>query len=295
MLYMLYNSTYTNYGGDEMKLFYNKSSKDPIYYAQLGIRNSKKVTTRNVKRFGKHSELLKITDDPLAYVKEEIRKMNEEYRVGRVEHSISTDYNERVEKTAGRKTTFDSCTIHRFLVYSRIMEPLSKYVTKTKSGEESVVEYILDEDKIAEEEKYDGYYAVATNLTDPAKEVLAVSQKRYQIEDCFRIMKTNFDGRPVNHRLPERIRAHFLICYTALLVYWLLEVMLDAQGTHVTPNNLITTLRNMNVANVHDMDYLALYKGSKTLDALTQLTMLPLDRCHYRPKDLNRIIKKILK
>lgn len=51
----------------------------------------------------------------------------------------------------------------------------------------------------------------------------------------------------------------------------------------------------MNVANVHDIDYMSLYKGSKTLDALTQLTMLPLDRCHYRPKDLNRIIKKFLK
>ena len=158
---MLYNMSYIDYGGDGMKLFYNKNSKDPIYYAQLGIRNGKKVTTRNVKRFGKHSELLKITDDPLAYVREEIRKMNEEYRVGRVEHSISTDYNERVEKTddaassstglnigyfflqdlmsglrlkdffkektAGRKMAFDSYTIHRFLIYSRIMEPLSKY------------------------------------------------------------------------------------------------------------------------------------------------------------------------
>lgn len=149
-----------------MKLFYNKNSKDPIYYAQLGIRNGKKVTTKNVKRFGKHSELLKITDDPLAYVKEEILKMNEEFRVGRVEHTISTDYNERVErtddmassstrlnigyfflqnlmsglrfkdffkeKTAGRKMTFDSYTIHRFLIYSRLMEPLSKYAMLDK-------------------------------------------------------------------------------------------------------------------------------------------------------------------
>ena len=82
-----------------MKLFYNKTSKDPIYYAQVGIRNGKKVTTKNVKRFGKHSELLKITDDPLSYVKEEIRKMNEEYRVGKVEYTFSTNYNERVEQT----------------------------------------------------------------------------------------------------------------------------------------------------------------------------------------------------
>lgn len=83
-----------------MKLFYNKNSKDPIYYAQLGVRNGKKVTTKNVRRFGKHSELLEITDDPLAYVKEEIRKMNEEYRVGRVSYNIQADFNERVEKTS---------------------------------------------------------------------------------------------------------------------------------------------------------------------------------------------------
>lgn len=170
-----------------------------------------------------------------------------------------------------------------------------KRTAKTTSGEDVVVEYILDEDKIAKEEKYDGYYAVATNLLDPAKDILAVSNKRYQIEECFRIMKTNFDDRPVNHRLRERIRAHFLICYTALLVYRLLEAQLDEQGTHVTTDNLITTLKNMNVANVHDIEYMALYNGSKTLDALVRLTTLPLDRLHYRPKQLNSMIKKILK
>lgn len=98
----------------------------------------------------------------------------------------------------------------------------------------------------------------------------------------------------MNHRLPERIRAHFLICYTALLVYRLLEARPDDQGTHVTPDHLVTTLKNMNVTNIYDVDYMALYKGSKTLDALTRLTMLPLDRRHYKPKELNRMIKKFL-
>ena len=60
-----------------MKLYYDKRLSDPAYYAQIGIRNGKKVSSKNVKNFGKHSELLKITYDPLAYVKEEIRKMNE--------------------------------------------------------------------------------------------------------------------------------------------------------------------------------------------------------------------------
>ena len=129
-----------------------------------------------------------------------------------------------------------------------------KRISKTGSSEKAEVEYILDESRIAEEEKYDGYYAVATNLSDSAKDILAISRKRYQIEDCFRIMKTSFNGRPVNHRLPERIRAHFLICFTALLVYRLLEVKLDEQHTYVTTNDLITTLKNMNVSNIHDIE-----------------------------------------
>jgi transposase len=169
-----------------------------------------------------------------------------------------------------------------------------KRISKTKSGEKAAIEYKLDEEKIAEEEKYDGYYAVATNLMDPAKDILAVSHKRYQIEDCFRIMKTNFSGRPINHRLPERIKAHFMICYTALLVYRLLEAKLDDQKTHITTDNLISTLKNMNVTNIHDVEYMALYNGSRALEALTEMTMLGLDRLHYRPKDLNGKIKKFL-
>lgn len=169
-----------------------------------------------------------------------------------------------------------------------------KRISQTKSGEKASVMYKLDEEKIAGEERYDGYYAVATNLQDPVKDILAVSRKRYQIEDCFRIMKTNFSGRPINHRLPERIKAHFMICYTALLVYRLLEAKLDDQGTHVTTENLISTLKNMNVTNLHDIEYLALYNGSKTLDALTRMTSLELDRLHYKPKELNGKIKKIL-
>ena len=619
-----------------MKLFYNKESKDPTYYAQQGIRIGKKTTTRNVKIFGKHSELLKITDDPLAYVQEEIRKMNEEYRVGKVSYEIKADFNEKVKHTddesssatwlnigylhlqeiikdlnlkkffneicSDRKNKFDCYTISRFLTYARILDPQSKHetwnrlstyyeqpdfayqhilrfmdildensdaylrwlfensnnivrrdasvlyydcsnfyfeceqededvvdevtgeiikgmrkygvskehrpnpivemglfidqrgipitmslhpgntseqltavplekevqkmidgakfiycadaglgsynirkfnsmggralivtqsikklsdvlkqavfndydyrllsndstvtlkemkefdrfnednrklyndfaykvitadkaldlglyeekllkngkvkkvkatgllkqqiiitfsrkmmeyqrtvrnrqverakrilasndpeeikkgpndvrrfmkrVAKTQSGEKASVTYALDEEKIKEEEKYDGFYAIATNLDDPAKDILAISHKRYQIEDCFRVMKTNFTGRPVNHREARRIRAHFYICFTALLVSRLLECRLDDNHTHVTTENLITTLQNMNVTNIHDMEYMALYTGSKTLDALTKQSKLGLDYMHYKPKELNARIRKMLK
>ena len=108
-------------------------------------------------------------------------------------------------------------------------------------------------------------------------------------------MKTNFSGRPINHWLPERIKAHFLICYTALLVYRLLQAKLDDQGTHVTPENLIQTLQNMNVVNIHDVEYMALYNGSAALTALTQASSLNLEMLHYKPKDLNAMLKKFLR
>ena len=164
-----------------------------------------------------------------------------------------------------------------------------------KNTSSDTANYVLDMDKIHEEEKYDGFYAVATNLDDSAKDILAVAQNRYKIEDCFRIKKTNFDARPVFLRKPERIRAHFLICYTALLIYRLMECKLDDNLTHVTTSNLIKTLRNMNVVNMDDMYYKSIYSGSQALDVLERCFELQLDRKYYRPSDLNKIVKKFSK
>lgn len=613
-----------------MKLYYDKRLKDPTYYIQQGFRNGKKTTTKNIKRLGKHSELLLITDDPLEYAKNEVKKMNEEYRSGRSEFIVTMDFNERIPSTdspcsnstslnigylylkdiyaklnlsdffksvsSDRKITYDCNKICQFLTYARILDPASKYGTydkldtyyekpqveyqhmirfldildrnsdqylkhlfdnsknivkrdtsvmyydctnyffETEKPDEEIVDevtgeiilglrqfgiskenktspivemglimdsrgipismcihpgntneqltavplekevikmtgnkkfiycadaglgsynirkfndmggrayivtqsvkkigqeikdivfndsnyrllsnddaitlkemrtfnkkdannlslyndfaykvipantamdtglyeekvykngrtkkvkakgtlhqyiivtfsrkmmeyqrtirerqlerakkllrlkdpekikkgpndirrflkntssdtanYVLDMDKIHEEEKYDGFYAVATNLDDSAKDILAVAQNRYKIEDCFRIMKTNFDARPVFLRKPERIRAHFLICYTALLIYRLMECKVDDNLTHVTTSNLIKTLRNMNVVNMDDMYYKSIYSGSQALDALERCFELQLNRKYYRPSDLNKIVKKFSK
>lgn len=613
-----------------MKLYYDKRLKDPTYYIQQGFRNGKKTTTKNIKRLGKHSELLLITDDPLEYAKNEVKKMNEEYRSGRSEFIVTMDFNERIPSTdspcsnstslnigylylkdiyaklnlsdffksvsSDRKITYDCNKICQFLTYARILDPASKYGTydkldtyyekpqveyqhmirfldildrnsdkylkhlfdnsenivkrdtsvmyydctnyffETEKPDEEIVDevtgeiilglrqfgiskenktspivemglimdsrgipismcihpgntneqltavplekevikmtgnkkfiycadaglgsynirkfndmggrayivtqsvkklgqeikdivfndsnyrllsnddaitlkemrtfdkkdannlslyndfaykvipantamdtglyeekvykngrtkkvkakgtlhqyiivtfsrkmmeyqrtirerqlerakkllrlkdpekikkgpndirrflkntssdtanYVLDMDKIHEEEKYDGFYAVATNLDDSAKDILAVAQNRYKIEDCFRIMKTNFDARPVFLRKPERIRAHFLICYTALLIYRLMECKLDDNLTHVTTSNLIKTLRNMNIVNMDDMYYKSIYSGSQALDALERCFELQLNRKYYRPSDLNKIVKKFSK
>jgi transposase len=106
-------------------------------------------------------------------------------------------------------------------------------------------------------------------------------------------MKTNFSARPVYHQNRERIIAHFMICYTALLIYRILEAKLDAYRTHFTTENIIETLKNMEVANVQDMYYLSTYNGSQICTALNAIFDLGLDKKYYQPKELNKKIKKI--
>lgn len=168
-----------------------------------------------------------------------------------------------------------------------------KRVSSSKSGDKVTDSYVIDQSIIDEEEKYDGYYAIATNLEDDAKSIIEISSKRHKIEDCFRVMKTNFSARPVYHQNRERIISHFMICYTALLIYRLLEAKLDAHGTHFTTENIIETLKNMEVANVHDMYYLSTYNGSQICTALNAIFDLNLDKKYYQPKELNKKIKKI--
>lgn len=169
-----------------------------------------------------------------------------------------------------------------------------KRTSKANSGEKVTDLYEIDENIIREEEKYDGYYAVATNLDDPAKDILQVSAQRYKIEDCFRIMKSNFSARPVYHHNRERIVAHFMICYTALLLFRLLEKKLDQNGTHFTVDNIVETLKNMEVANIEDMCYMSTYTRSRVCTALNAVFDLGLDKKYYQPKELNRKLKKIL-
>ena len=80
-----------------MKLNYDRKSKDPTYFIQVGIRNGKKVTTKNVARIGKHSDLLKITDDPLEYAKQKVREYNDQIKNSKVEYHITVDFDEKTE------------------------------------------------------------------------------------------------------------------------------------------------------------------------------------------------------
>ena len=148
----------------------------------------------------------------------------------------------------------------------------------------SKTNYEIDETKIAEEEKFDGFYALATNIFDEnVKDIININANRYKIEDCFRILKTNFEARPVYHRLENRITAHFMICYTALLIYRLLENKLLEKKYHFTINDIITTLKNMNVC-LKGFNYETLYNNSIILEALNDTFNIDLAYEKFSPK-----------
>jgi len=179
---------------------------------------------------------------------------------------------------------------------------------KTKAEENMTAQdlYEINQERILEEEKYDGYYAIATNLEvldsdlcakkPEVLKVLNIMANRNKVEDDFRIMKTNFDARPVRHRLPPRIEAHFMICYAALLVHRLMEKLLDdSVPDHFTINDIGETIRNINVSPTDTKFLTALYTNSKILSTLQSIAGIHLDMKHYRPKDLDMIIKKLVK
>ncbi len=143
----------------------------------------------------------------------------------------------------------------------------------TKEGEAADIQHYLDENKISEEARYDGLYAVCTDLLDDeVGDILKVSEGRWQIEECFRIMKTDFSARPVYLQDENRIKAHFLICFLALTIYRFLEKKLKYK---YTCEELLDTLKAMNFAEIQEQGFIPLYKRKMITDALH-------DACGFR-------------
>lgn len=172
-----------------------------------------------------------------------------------------------------------------------------RFVKKVEKNKKDT--YELDKKLIEEEQKYFGFYAIATNLIDERddpREIIAINSRRWKIEECFRVLKTDFSSRPIYHQVDRRIEAHFLICYTALLIYRLLEIQLKDKGYNVTTNDILTTLRNMNVTNVSDVYYFSNYTSSTTLEGINALYPdLKLTKENHKPKDLHKILRNISK
>ena len=136
----------------------------------------------------------------------------------------------------------------------------------TKDGEvaDLSVSYI-DESVITDEEKYDGFYAVCTNLDDSISSIVRANKRRWEIEECFRIMKTDFEARPVYLNRQDRILAHFITCFISLIAYRYLEQKLDNK---YTIDQIIPTLQEMDFMKYEGKGYQPVYTRTELTDAL---------------------------
>lgn len=160
-----------------------------------------------------------------------------------------------------------------------------RFISQTAVTEQGEVAgkklYALDKEKVEDEAKYDGLYALCTDLLDedPA-EIIKVSEGRWQIEACFRNLKTDFKARPVYVRRDQSIKAHFLVCFLALLIYKIIEKKL---GNKYTCDEILDTLKAVNFADIQEQGFIPLYERTKITDDLH-------DICGFRT-DFNFITK----
>ncbi len=162
-------------------------------------------------------------------------------------------------------------------------------IINNENGEIIEKNYILNEAKILEESQYDGFYAITTNLEDDdVTKIIAISERRWQIEECFRIMKTDFKARPIYLQLEDRINAHFLICFTALLTIRLLSIKL---GNKYTVQELLKTLRNMTLTDTGYGSYIPSYTRTEITDELHESFGFRTDYEISTKQNIRNIIK----
>lgn len=167
---------------------------------------------------------------------------------------------------------------------------LIKSIKATKDGEiADVSSCSIDESRVAAERRFHGFYAVATSLKGKdIGEIMGINASRWMIEQSFRLLKSDFDARPVFASTPKHIRAHIAICYIALLVYRIIESKLNSQGSErFTSSEILSTMRNMGVIELGNGSvYQAAYTGSAALDALEKAYPESLDKKYYSKKAL---------
>ena len=169
----------------------------------------------------------------------------------------------------------------------------ARFIKKTAVTDEYEVAdrtlYSLDEEKIESEMMYDGYYAICTDLVnDSVEEIIRVSEQRWEIEESFRIMKTEFQARPVYLSREDRIQAHFLICYLSLMIYRILEKKLKEK---YTAEKIITTLRKMELHIIPGTGYQPSYTRTGLTDELHEIFGFNTDYQIMTKSSIRNIIK----
>ena len=152
--------------------------------------------------------------------------------------------------------------------------------------------YTINQTIIDEESKYDGLYAVCTNLEDSVEDIIKVNKRRWEIEESFRIMKTDFKSRPVYHSKDEMIKAHFITCFLSLIIYRYVEKKLDEK---YTAPEIIETLRDMNMKSENEISYIPNYIRTDLTDALHDRFGFRTDFEVISEKNIKKILKQTKK
>jgi transposase len=164
-----------------------------------------------------------------------------------------------------------------------------KKTSCTPDGEVAEKEiYTINTEVITKEEAFDGFYAVCTNLEDEAAEIIKVNNRRWEIEECFRIMKSEFKARPVYLSRDDRIEAHFTTCFISLIIYRLLEKML---GEKYTCSEIIKGLKDMNFYEIKGEGYVPTYTRTDFTDDLHEAFEFRTDYQIIKTKQMKKIFK----
>ncbi|SKB01391.1 Transposase [Caloramator quimbayensis] len=167
-----------------------------------------------------------------------------------------------------------------------------RFISKTHctpDGEVAEKElYSINADLIAQEAMYDGFYAVCTNISDDAAAIIKINRRRWEIEESFRIMKSEFKARPVYLRRDDRIKAHFTTCFISLMIYRLLEKKLSEK---YTCSDIISGLREMNFYEIKNEGYIPIYTRTDFTDDLHDKFGFRTDYQIINMKQMKKIFK----
>ena len=248
------------------------------------INSNKKINLNDVDKSGDNEEI---------YYKE--RWINENGLEQRLIVSYSPKYAEYQRSVRNRQIERAQNLINNTTKISKNRQDDPKRFIKstsvTNDGEiASKKVFSLNTTAIEKEEEFDGFYAVCTTLEDDISEIIKINKRRWEIEESFRILKTDFKARPVYLKRDDRIKAHFTTCFLSLLIYRILEHTLNEKYTN---EKIISTLREMNLAYESEEGYIPLYTRNDITDELHEKYEFRTDYEITTENKMKKILKNI--
>lgn len=247
------------------------------------INSNKKINLNDVDKTGDNEEV---------YYKE--RWINENGLEQRLIISYSPKYAEYQRSVRNRQVERAQNLINNPTKISKNRQDDPKRFIKsasvTNDGEiASKKVFSLNTTAIEKEEEFDGFYAVCTTLEDDISEIIKINKRRWEIEESFRILKTDFKARPVYLKRDDRIKAHFTTCFLSLLIYRILEHKLDEK---YSTNEIIKNLQDMNSLKINGIGYKQIYSKSEITTDLNDKFKLNIDQNFISLQNMKKILKE---